>query len=46
MEFGGYLYSENDVKNQPLQQNLSQEQAQILVNAEIILDDDSTFGVQ
>jgi hypothetical protein len=31
--FGGYLYSENDVKNQPLQQNLSQEQAQILVNA-------------
>lgn len=31
--FGGYLYSENDLKNQPLQQNLSQEQAQILVNA-------------
>ena len=30
---GGYLYSENDVKNQPLQQNLSTEQAQILVNA-------------
>ena len=30
---GGYLYSENDVKNQPLQQNLSAEQAQILVNA-------------
>lgn len=31
--FGGYLYSENDLKNQPLQQNLSQEQAQILVSA-------------
>ncbi len=30
---GGYVYSENDVKNQPLQQNLSPEQAQILVNA-------------
>lgn len=30
---GGFLYSENDVKNQPLQQNLSPEQAQILVNA-------------
>ena len=30
---GGYLYSENDVKNQPLQQNLSTEQAQVLVNA-------------
>lgn len=30
---GGYLYSENDVKNQPLQQNLSTDQAQILVNA-------------
>ncbi len=30
---GGYLYSENDVKNQPLQQNLSPEQAQVLVNA-------------
>ena len=29
----GYLYSENDVKNQPVQQNLSQEQAQILANA-------------
>ncbi|MGO4904702.1 hypothetical protein [Flavobacterium sp. W20_MBD1_R3] len=31
--FGGYLYSENDLKNQPLQQNLSEEQALILVNA-------------
>jgi hypothetical protein len=30
---GGYLYYENDVKNQPLQQNLSAEQAEILVNA-------------
>ncbi len=30
---GGYLYSENDVKNQPVQQNLSEEQAQILVAA-------------
>ncbi|EPE9900919.1 hypothetical protein ACSN7Q_002072 [Flavobacterium psychrophilum] len=29
----GYLYSENDVKNQSLQQNLSPEQAQILVAA-------------
>jgi hypothetical protein len=30
---GGYLYSENDMKNQPLQQNLSTEQVQTLVNA-------------
>ena len=30
---GGYLYSENDVKNQSLQQNLSPEQAQILAAA-------------
>ncbi len=30
---GGYVYSENDVKNQPLQQNLSEEQVQVLVNA-------------
>lgn len=31
--FGGYLYSENDLKNQPLQQNLSTEQVQILSQA-------------
>lgn len=31
--FGGYLYSENDLKNQPVQQNLSQEQVQIIKNA-------------
>lgn len=30
---GGYLYSENDMKNQPLQQSLSGEQAAILSNA-------------
>ncbi len=30
---GGYLYSENDVKNQPLQQNLSAEQVEILKEA-------------
>lgn len=30
---GTYIYSENDVKNQPLQQNLSQEQVAILQNA-------------
>jgi hypothetical protein len=31
--FGGYLYSESDLKNQPLQQSLSTEQAQILAQA-------------
>lgn len=31
--FGGYLYSENDLKNQPLQQNLSTNQVQILSQA-------------
>ncbi|TRX42340.1 hypothetical protein [Flavobacterium restrictum] len=31
--FASYLYAESDLKNQPLQQNLSKEQAQILVNA-------------
>ncbi len=31
--FGGYIYSENDLKNQPLQQNLSTEQVQILSQA-------------
>ena len=30
---GGFLYSENDVKNQPLQQYLSSEQVEILKNA-------------
>lgn len=32
-EIGGFVYSENDLKNQPLQQNLSRVQAQILANA-------------
>lgn len=30
---GGYVYSENDIKNQPLQQNISQSQVGILSNA-------------
>ena len=30
---GGYLYSENDVKNQPLQQNISEPQVQVLASA-------------
>lgn len=32
-QLSGALYSENDVKNQPVQQNLSTEQVQILANA-------------
>ncbi|MCB4799053.1 hypothetical protein [Neotamlana laminarinivorans] len=32
-EIGVTVYSENDSKNQPLQQNLSEEQVQILANA-------------
>ena len=33
LKLGVSVYSENDSKNQPLQQNLSQEQAEILSNA-------------
>lgn len=32
-QIGGFVYSENDLKNQPLQQNLSEEQVAILQNA-------------
>lgn len=32
-QIGGYIYSESDVKNQPLQQNLSPDQIAILQNA-------------
>ena len=39
--FGSYLYSESDLKNQPLQQSLSTEQASILANA----GDNSTLMV-
>nr|WP_297308308.1 hypothetical protein [uncultured Flavobacterium sp.] len=31
--FAGYVYTESDIKNQPLQQNLSQEQIEILQEA-------------
>ncbi|WPO79725.1 hypothetical protein [Flavobacterium sp. KACC 22761] len=31
--FGGYIYSESDLKNQPLQQNLSTNQVQVLKDA-------------
>lgn len=31
--FGSYIYSENDIQNQPLQQNLTKDQAQILIDA-------------
>ena len=32
-EVGSYIYTENDVKNQPLQQNLSTEQVEVLQQA-------------
>ncbi|VXB41795.1 conserved exported hypothetical protein [Flavobacterium sp. 9AF] len=32
-KIGGFIYSENDIKNQPLQQNLSEDQVTILKNA-------------
>lgn len=31
--FGGYVYTETDIKNQPLQQNLNEEQVRILQEA-------------
>ena len=33
LTIGGFLYSENDLRNQPLQQNLSNEQEQVLAAA-------------
>ena len=33
LNISGYFYSENDAKNQPIQQNLSEEQKDILANA-------------
>lgn len=33
LNISGYFYSENDAKNQPLQQSLTQDQKQILANA-------------
>src|SRR5690606_40988915 len=32
-DFGGYVYLESDMKNQPLQQNLNEEQVEILKQA-------------
>jgi len=33
LQIGGFVYSENDLKNQPLQQNLSNDQKQVLADA-------------